>query len=156
MSISSRSYTVVDLRNDIDRIVQQIEASNVKYDYIVPVIRGGLIPGVMLSHKLGINCLPVGLQTRDFTNKVTLEFGAYGSIIRDSINNLSKRILLVDDIIDSGETVTRIIKRDFAVKQNVDICGLIYNTAQSFVPNFYGRTIDRNVDNSWIKFWWEC
>ena len=64
----------------VDILAQQIAQSGIQIEYIFGLQRGGLIPAVMLSHKLGIP------MTQD-----------------PHLPN----ILIVDDICDSGETFKR-------------------------------------------------
>ena len=78
-------------------------------DMIISINRGGLVPGVYLSHALKVPHYPVHYQTRDFVpgkhakNKWTFAFKPH------SINH-DKNVLLVDDINDTGKTFTAILK----------------------------------------------
>jgi len=60
--------------------------TNGRYDFLYGIPRGGLIPAVMLSHKLTI---PI---TQGLT---------YGSVCGDI------KVLIVDDIADSGNTIKK-------------------------------------------------
>ena len=70
--------------------------------------------------------------------------------------NDGQKILLVDDIIDSGETIRQVIETwgDFPA-ENLSIACLILNTDQETLPDFFHKTIDRKEDERWVKFWWE-
>ena len=61
----------------VDLLAKQITESGYQIEYIFGLQRGGLIPAVLLSHKLGIPMTQ---------------------------NRYSSNILIVDDICDSGET----------------------------------------------------
>ena len=94
------NYPYNEYKKDLNKLVKQIEKSKIKYDYILGVERGGLIPAVHLSHRLGI---PVKTLT-------------WSSILKDSsmvtyflLRN--KKLLLVDDIVDSGKTFLEIFER---------------------------------------------
>jgi len=67
----------------VDLLCLQIVKSGYQITDIYGLQRGGLIPAVMLSHKLGI---PM------------------------TINSISKTTLIVDDICDSGETFKELFK----------------------------------------------
>ena len=67
----------------VDLLCLQIAKSGIQITDIYGLQRGGLIPAVMLSHKLGI---PM------------------------TINSISKTTLIVDDICDSGETFRELFK----------------------------------------------
>ena len=62
-----------------EKLAEQIKASGIEFQSIWAIPRGGLIPGVVLSHKLG---LPL-------TDKPDLD----------------SPLLIVDDISDTGETL---------------------------------------------------
>ena len=59
-------YTWDEQLSDTDDICDQIEKDKFLPDVIVGISRGGLIPGVMISHKLNIPFKPVHASTRDF------------------------------------------------------------------------------------------
>ena len=33
---------------------------------------------------------------------------------------------------------------------------LVHNVRQETIPNFFGRTIDRETNTDWVDFWWEA
>lgn len=121
---------------------------------IVPIVRGGLPLGTILSHKLnGIPVCPVTFQTRDGDRK---EGGRLFVIWKRW-----KKLIIVDDIIDTGKTMDEI-----NIRLN-DICDgdknqeavlatfckrsdLKYN---GFKKQFSVYDVTENVD--WIKFPWE-
>ena len=59
-------YTWEQQVSDTNKICDQIEKDEFTPDVIVGISRGGLIPGVMISHKLNIPFKPVHASTRDF------------------------------------------------------------------------------------------
>ena len=80
-----------DIELDVEKIVAQLS----DVDYVVGIPRGGLIIAVMISHRLGIKHMTI-----DHLEKLE-EFG---------LDIDKKRILVVDDISDSGQTLKRVIK----------------------------------------------
>jgi len=64
----------------IDSIASQVKSSELNIQYIFGMPRGGLIPAVMLSHRLDIPLLRIGMV-------------------------LNSKVLIVDDICDSGLTL---------------------------------------------------
>ena len=148
-------YKKKDFDKDIDTLVAKINKSKVKFNYIVALSRGGLIPGVVLSHKLDVRLVPINWSTRD--NPMDREYNCW---IPEDINE-GKKILVVDDIIDSGEAL-RTMFEDWNSSvcnklntENIYIASLIYNKDQSIVPNFYGTKISRKKTPEWFEFWWE-
>ena len=88
-------YTKKQFDKDIDTLVRKIKKSKVEFSYIVALSRGGLIPGVVLSHKLGLRLVPITWSTRDHEEKESNLW------IPEDIAD-GNNILVVDDIIDSG------------------------------------------------------
>lgn len=148
-------YKRKDFDKDIETLVTKIKKSKVEFSYIVALSRGGLIPGVVLSHKLELRLVPISWSTRD--NPMDREYNCW---IPEDVNT-GKKILVVDDIIDSGEAL-RTMFEDWSSSvgnklnaENIYIASLIYNKDQSIVPNFYGTKISRKKTPEWFEFWWE-
>lgn len=144
-------YSWSDFDTDIEAISNQLINTHWAPDYIVGVKRGGLIPAIKLSHILNKPLIMMSCQLRDSTdNKVRLYE------VEEVPND--KNILIVDDICDSGITMSQIMVQFLAnlfVPSNVRTCALIFNTAQKFLVDYSGRNIDRTEDDSWIVFPWE-
>lgn len=91
--------------DDIHEACEQYHAHCQRYGYqpsaIMGVARGGLIPGVIFSHLFGVPLIPVSYSSKS---------GNGDDINHD--NNLPEivhsDVLLVDDIHDSGQTMTEI------------------------------------------------
>ena len=74
--------------------------------------------------------------------------------IADDISD-GKKILLIDDILDSGRTMKELLEDWGCDRSKIGIAALIHNTRQEITPNYYGRQIDRNENKDWVHFWWE-
>ena len=150
-------YSYSDFHNGIERIVQQIKDSNFEPSYIVGVVRGGAIPAVYLSHRLKIPVVMVHWNTRDET-----QWGNESNCwIPEDINNGDK-ILLVDDIVDGGDTIKELLDDwnnsivDDLEVDNIRIATMYYNTAQDVNVDYYDRAINREEDKRWVIFPWEA
>jgi len=114
---------------DIDFILGQltnkIRASKQEYDLIAGITRGGLVPAVMLSHKL--NTPMMAMSPLD-------------------VLPADKRILVVDEIYDTGKTLDKVQE----LNPHVDIAVLIHNTDKPLM--FFGI---KNDTQRWIVFPWE-
>ena len=150
-------YTFTEFRNGIQDIAKQIEESGFAPDYLVGIVRGGSVPAVYLSHKLKIPVVMVAWNTRDNT-----EFGTDSVtwIPEDLLDG--KRVIIVDDIVDGGQTIKELLE-DWQKSvlapvphENVRIAAMWYNTAQDVAVDFYHKTIDRDSDSRWIVFDWEA
>ena len=99
-------YSWDEQLKDTNEICELIEKDDFLPDVIVGVSRGGLIPGVMISHKLNIPFKPVHASTRDFPH-----WENYLPKSKD------EKVLIVDDICDSGETFERLSEY---IKENIN------------------------------------
>jgi hypoxanthine phosphoribosyltransferase len=142
-------YSWADFDDDIFILTNYINANQWLPDYIVGVKRGGLIPAIKLSHVFNKPLIMMSCQLRDnIDNEVRLY--EVEEIPKD------KNILIVDDICDSGVTLTKIVHQLFIGGfSNIRTCSLIYNTSQDFRIDYYSQEIDRNHDQRWIIFPWE-
>lgn len=136
-------YTFDNYLRDINVLYDKIVKSGVKYDLIVGIKRGGLVPAVHLSNLLGVPMQSLSWSTKG---------------IRDSSNphlitSKDKNVLLVDDIIDEGHT----IKEIHDTYWKMDTAVLIYNCINrySLVPTYAAWTINREELPQWIDYWWE-
>ena len=114
------------IEKQIDKIGEKLEAFE-KLQFITGVPRGGLIPAVLMSHKFGIPY--IGLEAAK-----TLP------------GDLKKKILVVDDIADSGNTLAQIQRHNFRTAT------LARRYSSSFSPTFVGEDI---LDDHWLIFPWE-
>jgi len=124
----------------------KINNSNWKPDLILSINRGGCVPGVFLSHKIGVSHKVINY---------TENFKSYNkSFYKKFIVNHSS-ILIIDDINDSGNTLSKISKifNEYILKLKFAV--LINNNSSSFNVDYYGSQINKEVDNSWIVFPWE-
>ena len=98
-----------DVDHMVDDLINQMFADNWKPDYIVGITRGGLTPAIMMSHKTGIKMFTLDVRLRDGGPGIpTLESNTW--MAQDAM--AGKKILLVDDINDTGETI-KWIKNDW-------------------------------------------
>ena len=114
--------------DQIDELAKRLK--NKKLRYISGIPRGGLIPAIMLSHKLGVTYIPF-----DEAKK----FGRHDLRIKN------EEILLVDDICDSGVTM-----KDYAPRFITATLCMRY--ISETVPEYYGEKIE---DDRWLVFPWE-
>ena len=87
---------------DIDILVYKLykKLKDENIDKVVGISRGGLIPGIMLSHKLNAGFEPLEWQTRD---------GEFQDRIKaNGFNKNLKGTIFVDDICDSALTIKQI------------------------------------------------
>lgn len=138
------NYNFDNYLRDINTLSTNIANSGTKYDLIIGVQRGGLIPAVHLS-----NLLDVPMQTIQWSRTNNMREGANQHLIC----NREKNVLLVDDILDEGHTIHEIHQRYW----KMDTAVLIYNCINqySIVPDYAAWVINREEMPQWINYWWE-
>ena len=139
----------------INCIADQIQHKRIKFDSIIALGRGGLIPGAALSYKLGILDLHnLGISTREDDGKY-IDTLVYQK--PESINKKSK-ILVVDDINDSGRTFTSvksILQSEYGIdNNNIHFASLIKRNGTEFedLNTISGNTV---YSTSWLQFPWD-
>ena len=138
--------------NDVEvlcRLLKQ-QISNEHFDKIVGITRGGAVPGVILSHMLGVKLYTIGLKTYDGENQ-TDKIEIYGLDPIFYINCKNSRILIVDDICDSGNSIS--ILKDLVSRCTTiapKFATLHLKAASSVTPDYYAQ-----LTNDYIVYPWE-
>ena len=162
----------------VAKIARSIYLSNWKPDYIVGLTRGGLVPGVMLSHYLGVplNTLNVSLRDgQEQESNLWMAEDAFGYVTNSGPDETKidpayrKNILIVDDINEPGSTFNWITKdwpsgclpdHDFwnhVWNKNVKFAVLVDNLASKceYAMDFVGMEINKAENDVWVDFPWE-
>ena len=139
-------YSWEEMRRDVNVLARDIVLDNFDPVVIVGLSRGGLTPGVMLSHWFKKPFKSVASALRDFP-----EWEEYLPRPTD------KRVLIVDDICDSGETFQRMSSHITKKANGVDVrfATLWWNNECDFEPKYYVREIAKDSTNTWVHFPWE-
>lgn len=142
---------------ELDILVTELHRKMVKSswipDYIIGITRGGCIPAVMLSHRLGcrMHCIQVSLREGQE------EFNEHNAwMAKDAVSGAN--ILIMDDINDTGATFSW-IREDWNAAANwhanIKVGVLVNNLGSNEKVDFSARTIDKRIDPRWISFPWE-
>jgi hypoxanthine phosphoribosyltransferase len=174
-------YTDADVRGWVHEIIRDLHEGSWRPDYIVGLTRGGLTPALMLSHYLGVPMRSLDVSLRDgdeCTSNLSMAEDAFGWIeggYQGLGNNSAfdytihaKRILIVDDINDSGATLAW-IREDWQSSclpnhdrwlnvwhHNVRTAVLVNNTVSEFSVDYSGTDINKLEDPVWCVFPWEA
>tara|TARA_B100001173_G_scaffold178408_1_gene154105 strand:+ start:215 stop:667 length:453 start_codon:yes stop_codon:yes gene_type:complete len=148
MSELKVNYAIDEMHVAIIRIIEQMNDSNWMPEIILSINRGGCIPGIYLSHKIEIPHKVIDIQLRD--SSVSPNF----SVLNDCLAKY-KKLLIVDDINDSGNTLKLI--KDHSVKNESEIrfAALINNIKSKIKIDYQGQLIDKSKNPVWIVFPWE-
>jgi hypoxanthine phosphoribosyltransferase len=155
-------YTHQQMCGDLQEICRLMALDGFQPDAIVGIARGGLIPATMLSHYFGVPLITLNLSLRDGMAQGVVDFATLrAQLLSDH------RLLMIDDICDTGATFRKIDAELRATKNKVDDAHMVNlrtaalweNTAQEvFNVNYVGRTINKVDDPRWIVFdyeeWW--
>lgn len=125
-------------------LAEAINATGVKYDGIVGIARGGVIPAVLVAGRLGVRTLKT-IQVSKYTNgepgSVSVENACHGHCLQG-------RWLIVDDIVGTGDTMNTIT----SILPRCDFCTLLVR------PYFTSPVMSGCVlpeETGWVVFPWE-
>lgn len=138
----------------IKTILTQIQETESKYDCIVGIGRGGLIPAVMLGYKLDLKVYNLGISSYKGKTQ-TSSFTVYQDFHFDDLSKDSK-VLIVDDICDSGNTINFVRHK---ANKTADTSGVICDYAALLtrdktqdLVDFTGAIIE---GDEWIVYPWD-
>ena len=169
-------YTWRDVQGSVLDIARQMSADNWKPDYIVGITRGGLIPATLLSQYTGIKMHTLNVSLRDSdtgpeSNCWMAEdaFG-YDTDTETTIKcnaDLKKKILIVDDINDTGATLAWIkndwrssclpsaVDWDYVWGNNVRTAVLTDNLASKESVDYSVWEVNKAEEDCWLVYPWE-
>ncbi len=142
-----------DFVADVRAIAAAMAGDDWQPDFLIGIGRGGLVPGAYLSHATGINLLSVDHSAKvyGFGDQLLAQLAAK--------SGQGKRLLVVDDINDSGRTISYLrdaIDGAGGVSDNVRFAVLLNNIRSAACVDYWSRTIDRSVTKDWFIFPWEA
>ena len=139
-------YTQEEFYKAVKVIANHLESCFPKnyFDAVVSVANGGLPIGEAISSYLKLEHASILAKSYVGQSRGSLQLA-----IPTEVYNYG-RIIIVDDIADSGNTLDQIIKK-FPLKEVYTIT-LFYKQKSIVKPDFYCHTI---TDDNWINFPWE-
>lgn len=156
-------YNHINMMSDLTTINRAMALDGWKPDVILGIARGGLVPAVYMSHWWEVPLVSCHVSLRDHKKcSLPSEIWQY---LKDG-----KKVLIVDDICDSGETLEYVFEYYLSntgdgfetreeilqLESQLRTAVLIYNEGQNtFIPDYCGSTINKVEDPSWIVYPWE-
>jgi len=146
ISVKKRYYSYEEFRDDTKKLIQKVDSFEA--EAIVAIARGGLT----LSH-----CMAEGLNLREVQSIRTELYD--GSCKREDISLFGvcdfkdvKRVIVLDDIADSGETLNAIMEYLKSNFEEIEFksATLFYKKTSIYKPDFW-----INEAKEWIEFFWE-
>ncbi len=139
-------YSYDQFRNDTNTLLQRLKCDH--FDTVIGIARGGLILAQAISEALEIRNVQT-IQTQLYDGEKKRECI---TIVGKCSLETSKKVLVVDDIADSGETLQKVMRH--LIKNHTDTtfksATLFYKTSSLIEPDFW-----INETNDWIDFFWE-
>jgi hypoxanthine phosphoribosyltransferase len=134
---------------DIVKLYKKIKGDNYKPDIIVAIARGGWVVGRIISDLLEVNQV-TDLHITFYTNVYsTLKEPIILEGIGKDIKN--KKILVVDDVSDTGESLIKAIDYLRSFKPLIIKTATVYiKPWTKFIPDYYIKSIDK-----WIIYPYE-
>lgn len=137
-----------DVEKTTDKLAKKIKASGFKPDYIIGITTGGLIPLSLLAKRLKIKrILTVSASISKKDKKLKI-------IYAPDIDLKSKKVLLIDEIVETGTTLKKISEM-FTKKFNIGelkTATLGMNKDRgTFHPDYYIF----EEKGEWVVFPWE-
>ena len=139
MNIPSR-LSDRDVKKHVSSIINQMVRANYKPNIIIGLSRGGIVPALLISHYFNCECY--------IRNKEDTLFGVEFS---------HRNILVIDDINDSGNTLTAVnqeLYQDLELR-DIKYATLINNESSLFTVDFSGIDFNRLEQDDWFVFPWE-
>ena len=183
--VKKHYYTWTDVERMCQSVINQMYKDNWRPDYIVGITRGGNVPATIISNMTGIRCEALKVSLRDGETGKTGDsmlwmsedaFGYNDDPIGETTKvagarwdiSLRKKILIVDDINDTGATFNW-IKNDWQASclpddpkwervwgNNVRFATLTDNGASEFDKVSYTcHEVNKAEEDVWLVYPWE-
>jgi xanthine phosphoribosyltransferase len=172
-----------DVQRQVQELMRQMWLDQWTPDYVVGITRGGLVPANLISQYLNCSMETLKVKLRDgkgdndCESNLWMPEDAVGYVSCDQqdtydsrwVPSLRKKILIVDDINDTGATLNW-IKNDWqstclpdeetwnTVWGNNVRVAVLYNNESSesrLDPSYAAETINKFENPQWIVFPWE-
>jgi uncharacterized protein len=138
-----------DIEELVARLVDHLPTD---YDLLLVITRGGMVPACLISERIGLRKIVAAAVMfytdvdRTLEEPLFLEFPS-DELLRD------QRVLIVDDVWDSGRTAQAVRRRVRQAGARADLAVLHYKPGRSSsaeLPDYFGATTD-----DWIVYPWD-
>ncbi len=123
--------------------------SHFQPEIVVPIGRGGYYPGTLLAHLLQIEIYPVRISRRVHD---LVQYNDPQWIIAPPPAIAQRRVLVVDEICDSGETLRLVKEKCQALGAATVKSAVLYSHTKAVsVPDYIGIITDELLLNPWDR-----
>ena len=141
-------FTIEEMIDSIRNISEQLTNSNFDPEVIISVNRGGCVPGIYLSHYIDKPHEVINIELRDSNKEPDL------NSIKEKISQFSS-VLIIDDINDSGKTISVIKDLSNNLITKIHFAVLINKSESTSKVEFYGKKVNSKINDYWYVFPWE-
>jgi uncharacterized protein len=150
--MNTKLLTWEDVDKLIDMLTPQIQAVG-RFDAMVMITRGGVIPGGLLAEALNINYMLTAAV--DFPSTQVGGLMAFPSFLQFPEASLlvGRKVVIVDDVWGSGRTSISVKERVNASGATAFTCVFHFNPYRSLFtkakPDFFGEATDAYIVYPW-------
>ena len=156
--MDKRAVLFREIKELSSQVSEQIKKSRLSFDCIIGIAKGGCIPATLISYQLEVPTFKT-IQIKSYTDSNKRSNTIFSSGTLSLFDELSKynRVLVVDDLADSGKTLSDFEKlydylADTVKVPNIFTACLYYKSKSEFKPDFYAQEVK---DDAWLDFPWE-
>jgi len=147
-----RLSTWADVDRWADRLAERIRAADAVPETIVALTRGGWVPGRLLCDRLGVHRL-VSLRAQHWGVTATPDGSAK---LTEGLSGPvgGQKVLVVDDITDTGESLT--LAASHVAEQRparLETAAFLHIAHAKYVPTYFAEEIPRDAW-VWVVFPW--
>jgi len=148
--VIKEKYSWEEFERDI-----KILADNVKKDYVTDVVvaiaEGGWVPGRIIKNHIKADYFSIGCRHHDENYGEIEEVKVYQEIDKKNISG--KKILIIDEICDSGKTLEKVCKMLKAMGPREVRSAVIHvRHSSAFTPDYY---LEKKSNDNYIVYPWE-
>jgi hypoxanthine phosphoribosyltransferase len=134
-------YSWNDTGHFIDTLIDQLIKSEIKFDRVIGVARGGIIPAAAIASRLNIPLELIYYSSKDGNGD--------GKNHANIIPEFKGVNLVVDDLTDSGKTLQELKDK---LNANTVLATIFHKEHSCITPDFYAV---KAGSDDWIVFPWE-
>jgi hypoxanthine phosphoribosyltransferase len=135
-----------DIHNECILYANSILEQGIQFDCVVGLARGGIFPSSIVARVLNIP-----LQIIAFSSSIGLGDNKLNTEISDNVFIYDSKILIIDDIADTGSTLHEMCNHYESLGNEVTTYAVYYKLLQTplHVPNY---SIGLSEDAGWVCF----
>jgi hypoxanthine phosphoribosyltransferase len=160
--MNKRNISFDQLKGHCHEIIRQMGKDEFRPELIIGITRGGALPAVLISQYLNVKMVGLDVSLRDNAG-----YGQESNCWAAEDAMAGQKILIVDDINDTGATFNWILK-DWDITgnainwgDNVRFAVIVDNAASDakHPPEYVGLEINKTENPEWVIFpyedWWK-